>query len=144
MDKASISWACVGRRTSIDKSLKEFLNDKPQDMIDFYERTETLPEDFLGSTERKVRDKAIALQREAKQRSTLHELEQRLQGFWRYKSKLSMLIATEPPKKTYLYERRPYTRCDTVYEYYNFIYGNLATDLFGRGFQDLLVRKKAR
>jgi hypothetical protein len=138
VDKSSLSWACVGRRRSIDNRLAAYLRDKPQPVIDFCKNPKILSEAELCNTRVEVGSQGIDLQREAGQNNDLNEFEQRILGPWSNEAKLSLLITARPPTKETLMTRRPDTKCNETHEYYILISGNSTSDLFGEGFWKLL------
>jgi hypothetical protein len=73
-----MSWACVGRRISIYKTLQEYLKDKPQNVVDFCKHPNVLSEEALRNTRQEVGDRGINLQKEVKQSDALREIEDEL------------------------------------------------------------------
>ena len=128
----------MGRRRSIEGDLRDYLNGKSQDVINFCKRPKVLTEEELRTTRKKVREGGIAQQRQASQCETLGHLERRLNGTWRNAPKLSLLITKALPDNRDLHSRRPATHCNEIYEYYKLVSGNLTGELFGTGFMDIL------
>ena len=69
----------------------------------------------------------------------LEPLEEQLNNdFWSGQCKLSLLIAAGLHIPEDLKNSRPNTCCDEKYEYYNYITGEVAADLFGQSFMEYL------
>ena len=94
----------------------------------------------LEETTKKLGVEKVRNEAEKRMMEDLEPLEEQLTNdFWSRQCKLSMLIiAAGRHLQENLKNSRPNTCCDEKYEYYNYIKGEDAADLFGQSFMEYL------
>lgn len=92
----------------------------------------------LAKTKAEI-DKSVTNEADDGMMKELKPLEEQLNNdFWSGQCKLSLLIAAGLNTPEDLKNSRPNTCCDETYEYYKYVRGEAAADLFGQCFMELL------
>lgn len=128
-------------RSSEEVSIEMVRKVKEMNLEDksFQRQLEEVVNKDLAKTEAEIGKKSVTNEADNRMVKDLEPLGKQLKnGFWSGQCKLSLLIAAglHPPED--LKNSRPNTCCDEEYEYYNYVRGEVAADLFGRSFMEFL------